>query len=161
LARFGESEEKMATNPDFRDLLSALSAERAEYLIVGAHAVMLYTAPRYTKDLDIWVRPTPENAQRVYHALAAFGAPMADLTVEDLATPGTIFQIGIEPNRIDVITSVEKLDFDRAWSNRVASTYGGIPISVLSIDDLLENKRAVGRPQDVIDIERLEKVRKR
>jgi len=151
----------MATNPDFRDLLSAFSVAGAEYLLVGAHAVMLYTVPRYTKDLDIWVRPSLENAQRVYSGLVAFGAPMADLTVEDLATPGTIFQIGVEPNRIDVITTVEQLEFDQAWGNRVTSSYGGVPIAVLSIDDLLKNKRALARPQDLLDVERLEKTRKR
>jgi hypothetical protein len=88
----------MATNPDFRDLLSELSSEGAEFLVVGAHAVMFYTVPRYTKDLDLWVRPTLENAERVHRALVRFGAPMSDLTAADLARPGTIFQIGIAPN---------------------------------------------------------------
>jgi len=146
----------MATNPDFRDLLSALSAEGAEFLIVGAHAVMLYTAPRYTKDLDIWVRPTPENAARVHRALVAFGAPMADLTVDDLATPGTIFQIGIAPNRVDILTSIEAVTFEEAWARRVSSAYGGVPIALLSLEDLLTNKRAVGRRQDLLDVEKLE-----
>jgi hypothetical protein len=146
----------MATNPDFRDLLSALSAEGAEFLIVGAHAVMLYTAPRYTKDLDIWVRPTPENAARAHRALAAFGAPMADLTVDDLATPGTIFQIGIAPNRVDILTAIEAVTFEEAWARRVSSAYGGVPIALLSLEDLLTNKRAVGRRQDLLDVEKLE-----
>ena len=146
----------MATNPDFRDLLSALSAEGAEFLIVGAHAVMLYTAPRYTKDLDIWVRPTPENAARAHRALAAFGAPMADLTVDDLATPGTIFQIGIAPNRVDILTTIEAVTFEEAWARRVSSAYGGVPIALLSLEDLLTNKRAVGRRQDLLDVEKLE-----
>jgi hypothetical protein len=126
----------MATNPDFRDLLSALSVEGAEFIVVGAHAVMFYTHPRYTKDLDVWVRPTQRNAEGVYRALRAFGAPMADLTVDDLATPGTIFQIGIAPNRIDILTSIEAVTFEEAWQRRVLSTYGGVPISLLSIDDL-------------------------
>jgi len=146
----------MATNPDFRDLLSALSAEGAEFLIVGAHAVMLYTAPRYTKDLDIWVRPTPENAARAHRALVAFGAPMADLTVDDLATPGTIFQIGIAPNRVDILTAIEAVTFEEAWARRVSSAYGGVPIALLSLEDLLTNKRAVGRRQDLLDVEKLE-----
>jgi hypothetical protein len=137
-AKSGESEVAMATNPDFRDLFSALFAEGAEYLLVGAHAVMLYTTPRYTKDLDIWVRPSVDNAARVYRALVAFGAPMADLTLEDLAVSGTIFQIGVEPNRIDVVTSVDGLEFE----------------------DLLKNKRAVARPQDLLDVERLERAQK-
>ncbi len=107
-----QSEAKMATNPDFRDLLSALCAADAEFIIGGAHAVMFHTIPRYTKDLDVWVRPTLENAERVHRALRVFGAPMADLTADDLATPGTIFQIGIAPNRVDIITSIDAVIFD-------------------------------------------------
>ncbi len=146
----------MSTNPDFKDLLSALCDAGAEFIVVGAHAVMFYTIPRYTKDLDIWVRPTPENSARVHRALVSFGAPMSDLTVSDLATPGTIFQIGIAPNRIDVLTSIEAVSFEDAWQRRGHSTYGGIPISILSREDLLVNKRAVGRKQDLLDVERLE-----
>jgi hypothetical protein len=147
----------MATNPDFRDLLSALSAEGADFIVVGAHAVMFHTSPRYTKDLDVWVRPTRANAERVHRALGVFGAPMADLTVDDLAVPGTIFQIGIAPNRVDIITSIDAVTFDEAWPRRVSSRYGGVPIALLSIDDLLTNKRAAGRTQDLLDVERLEK----
>jgi hypothetical protein len=146
----------MATNPDFNDLLSALSAEGAEFLIVGAHAVMFYTAPRYTKDLDIWIHSTPENAERVYRALRSFGAPLSDLTAADLATAGTIFQIGVAPNRIDILTSLDAVSFEEAWQRRSASTYGGVPIAILSVQDLLTNKRAVGRKQDLLDVERLE-----
>ena len=97
----------MAANPDFKDLFSELYAAHAEFLVVGAHAVMFYTAPRYTKDLDVWVRPTAGNAARVHRALTAFGAPMSDLTSDDLARPGTIFQIGVAPNRVDILTSIE------------------------------------------------------
>jgi hypothetical protein len=147
----------MATNPDFRDLFSSLCAEGAEFLVVGAHAVIVFTAPRYTKDLDVWTRPTPENAARVHRALAVFGAPMGDLAVTDLAVEGTIFQLGIAPNRIDILTSIDGVRFDDAWSRRVPSTYGGVPIHVLSIEDLLANKRKVGRPQDLLDVENLER----
>jgi len=151
----------MATNPDFRDLFSALSAEGAEFIVVGAHAVMYFTEPRYTKDLDVWVRPTAENAERVHRAFVAFGAPMASLTVEDLSKLGTSFQIGVAPNRIDVLTSIEGVAFDTAWGRRVASSYGDVPISLLSLDDLLVNKKAVGRPQDLLDVEKLERVQRR
>ena len=139
--------------------MSELSSEGAEFLVVGAHAVMFYTVPRYTKDLDLWVRPTLENAERVHRALVRFGAPMSDLTVADLASPGTIFQIGIAPNRVDVITSIDAVDFEDAWTRRVASTYGGVSIALLSADDLLVNKRAVGRKQDLLDVELLERER--
>jgi len=118
---------------------------------------MFHTVPRFTKDLGIWVRPTRDNAARVHRALVAFGAPLADLTIEDLAVEGTIFQIGIAPNRIDFVTSVDALSFEDAWQRRVASTYGDVPTSLLSIEDLLANKRAVGRPQDLIDVENLER----
>lgn len=145
----------MATNPDFKDLLSALNAEGAEFIVVGAHAVMFFTEPRYTKDLDVWVRHSPENARRVRRALAVFGAPLSDLSIEDLSTAGTIFQIGVAPNRIDIITSIEAVAFDDAYPRAVSTSYGGVPIRLLSLTDLLVNKRAVGRKQDELDLEKL------
>lgn len=151
----------MATNPDFKDLFSAFSKEGVEFIVVGAHAVMYFTEPRYTKDLDVWVRPSEENGARVYRSLAAFGAPMSDLSIADLSVPGTIFQIGIAPNRIDVLTSIEGVAFDDAWGRRVRSTYADVPIALLSLEDLLANKRAVGRPQDQLDVAKLERARRR
>lgn len=145
----------MATNPDFRDLFAALSAQGADFLVVGGHAVMLYTEPRYTKDLDVWVRPTSENAERVFRALADFGAPLENVKVEDFAAPGTIFQIGVAPNRVDILTSLEGIEFEQAWAARTKSTYGGVPIGVLSAEDLIVNKRAVARPQDLLDVDAL------
>ena len=150
---------RMATNPDFEDLFRALCDQGAEFIVVGGHAVMFYTEPRFTKDMDIWVRPSMENAGCVYEALVHFGAPMADLEVSDLATEGTIFQLGVAPNRIDIVTRIEAVDFDEAWQNRQQSTYGGVPISLLGYDELLRNKRAVGRLQDQIDVEKLERAR--
>ncbi len=149
----------MGINRDFRDLFSELRAADARFLVIGAHAVMFHAVPRYTKDLDVWTEPSPANAERVHAALAQFGAPMESLTVKDLATPGTIFQIGVEPNRIDIVTFVEGLTFSQAWKARAASTYGDVPISILGLEDLLRNKRSVGRPQDLLDVEWLEKVK--
>ena len=122
----------MAANPDFKDLFSELYAAHAEFLVVGAHAVMFYTAPRYTKDLDVWVRPTAGNAARVHRALTAFGAPMSDLTNDDLARPGTIFQIGVAPNRVDILTSIEGVDFETAWAigRRLRTRVFPLPSSV-------------------------------
>ena len=151
----------MAVNPDFKDLFSELCAVKARFMIVGAHAVIFYAAPRYTKDLDIWVEPSQENAKRVFAALARFGAPLADLTIDDLATLGTILQLGLEPNRIDLITQIKGLTFERAWERRIQTSYGGVPISVLGIDDLVVNKREVGRPQDLLDLEQLQQAKKR
>ena len=145
----------MAVNPDFRDLFSALFDEGAEFIVVGAHAVMFFTEPRYTKDLDVWVRPSKANAERVHRALERFGAPLSDLTVEDLAVPGTVFQIGVAPNRIDVLTSIEAVDFEPAYPRASVSTYGGVTIRLLSPEDLVTNKRAVGRKQDELDVEKL------
>lgn len=145
----------MATNPDFKDLFAALSDQAAEFIVVGAHAVMLFTEPRYTKDLDVWIRPSAENAERVLKALDAFGAPLADLTAADLATPGVVFQIGVAPNRIDIITQIDGVDFEGAWERRQPSTYAGVPISMLSLEDLITNKRASGRPQDLLDLAKL------
>jgi hypothetical protein len=150
----------MATNRDFSDLLSELSAAEARFLVVGAHAVVFYSVPRYTKDLDLWIEPSAENARSVLAALERFGAPLSDLRLEDLTTPGIIFQIGVEPNRIDLLTDVEGLDFESAWKRRVAATYGDVPIFILSLDDLLASKRAAGRPQDLLDAEWLERSRK-
>jgi hypothetical protein len=149
----------MAVNPDFRDLFSALFDEAAEFIVVGAHAVMFFTEPRYTKDLDVWVRPSRENAERVHRALARFGAPLSDLSVDDLAVKGTIFQIGLAPNRIDVLTSIEAVEFEPAYARAPQSTYGGVAIRLLSIEDLLTNKRAVGRKQDALDVEKLLQVK--
>jgi len=149
----------MAINRDFRDLFSSFVDADVRFLVVGAHAVIHYTVPRYTKDLDLWIDPTPENALRAYQALADFGAPLQGVSFEDLQTPGVVLQIGIEPNRVDVLTEVEALSFEDAWEHREPSTYGEVAIFLLSLDDLILNKRAVGRLQDQIDLERLEKAR--
>jgi hypothetical protein len=141
-------------------MFSALNAAEARYLLVGAYAAMLYTEPRWTKDLDIWIEPSNENARRVRAALADFGAP-AQVTEEELARPGLIVQIGLPPNRIDIITTAEGVQFADAWARRQAFSFGTVPIPVLHLDDLITNKRAVGRPQDLIDVASLEKARAR
>lgn len=151
----------MAINRDFRDLLSALSAAEARFLVVGAHAVIYYTVPRYTKDLDIWIDPAPENAAKVFHALAEFGAPLAGIKVEDLCTPETVLQIGVEPNRIDVLTDVEGLTFEDAWNRQERSVYGEVPIGLLQLDDLITSKRAAGRTQDRLDLRWLKRAKKK
>ena len=143
-------------NRDFSDLLSGLCAQGAEFLVVGAHALAAHGHVRATKDLDVWVRPSAENAERVLHALAAFGAPLGDLRASDLASPGVVFQIGVPPLRIDVLTAVDGLEFEAAWENRVMARLGGSEVPVLSRHDLISNKRASGRLQDLADVERLE-----
>lgn len=146
-------------NPDFRDMLSALSGEGVDYLLVGAYAVAVHGVPRATGDLDIWVRPTAENARRVRAALTGFGAPVGDLSERDLVTPETVFQIGVAPNRIDVMTSIDGLTFDDAWASRRIVRIAGLDVPVLSRADLIRNKKATGRPQDLADAARLEELR--
>jgi hypothetical protein len=141
--------------PDFAEMLSELSASGAEYLVVGAHAVGVHVLPRATKDFDIWVRPTLDNAERVWQALLRFGAPLEELTVNDLATPGLVFQMGRPPHRIDIITRISGVAFEEAWPNRVTVTMGGVDCPVIGRADLIRNKRASARPQDLVDADLL------
>ena len=108
----------MSPNSTFKDLLSALNGCGAKYLVVGGYAVMLYTEPRYTKDLDIWVEPSPDNALRVFRALAGFGAPLAGIHADDFAVPDLIYQLGVPPSRVDILTSISGVDFADAWGRR-------------------------------------------
>jgi predicted nucleotidyltransferase len=147
----------MLPNQDFKDLLSELNAHGVEFLVIGAHALAAHGHVRATKDLDVWVRPEPENATRVVAALEAFGAPMHALTEADFASPGITFQIGVEPVRIDVITAIDGITFDPAWQNRVPADYGGEPVFVISREDFIVNKLAAGRPQDLADVASLER----
>jgi hypothetical protein len=147
----------MRTNQDFRDLFAALNAAAVEYLVVGGHALAAHGHVRATKDIDVWVRCDALNAARTHSALSAFGAPVGELTIEDLATPGIVFQIGVPPIRIDILTTISGVTFDEAWGARVNSRYDDQPIQVLSREHLIQNKRAAGRLQDLADVERLEK----
>jgi hypothetical protein len=143
-------------NRDFRDLLAEFNVQGVEYLVVGAHALAAHGHVRATKDLDVWVRPDAENATRVLKALKEFGTPLHDLTEGDLANPGTVFQIGSPPLRIDVITAIDGVSFDEAWSARLLTKFADQPAAVLSREHLIRNKRASGRTQDIADVEWLE-----
>ena len=151
----------MNGNRDFKDLLRAFSKGRVRYLIVGAYAVIYHTEPRYTKDIDIWVDPSPENARRVFKALARYGAPLAGVTEADFADPRIVYQIGIEPNRVDLIMGLTGLRFAKAWGRRARGVYDGLRVNVLGLEDLLANKRKVGRPMDELDARALAAVRSR
>ena len=143
-------------NRDFVEMLSALCAAGAEFLIVGAHALAAHGLPRATGDLDLWVRPTPANAERVLAALRTFGAPLFDLEAEDLTRPGTVFQIGMVPCRIDILTSISGVAFDAAWERRMPLRIEGLSVACIGRADLLANKRAAGRPKDLADVATLE-----
>jgi hypothetical protein len=143
-------------NQDYRDLIAEFNAHGVEFIVVGAHALAAHGHVRATKDLDVWVRPTSDNAQRVMAALQSFGAALCDLTVKDLSVPGTVFQIGVEPVRIDVITAIDGVEFAGAWVSRAKTKFADQSASVLSREDLIRNKKASGRTQDLADLEWLE-----
>ncbi len=148
-------------NSDFRDLLSAFNAHGVEFLVVGAFALAAHGRIRATGDIDVWVRPSAENAARVLKALAAFGAPLHDLTATDLSRPGLVFQIGVAPLRIDILTGIDGVEFPEAWSSRIDTKIADQPVGVLSVEHLIRNKRAAGRAQDLADLEWLENPDKR
>jgi hypothetical protein len=143
-------------NQDFRDLLAEFNAHGVEYIVEGAHALAAHGRVRATKDLDVWIRPSPDNAKRALEALAAFGAPLNDLSESDLAVPGTIFQIGVAPIRIDIITMIDGVDFASAWPARLLVPFADQVVNVLSRGDLIRNKKAAGREQDILDVKWLE-----
>jgi hypothetical protein len=139
-------------NKDYRDILSELSAARAEYLLVGAYALASHGLVRATSDIDLWVRPTAANAERVIEALLAFGAPADQFSAALFTQPDQVLQIGVAPLRIDILTSVSGLEFGDAWARKEVVDLGGLTVSVLCLEDLAANKRATGRPQDIVDL---------
>jgi hypothetical protein len=139
-------------NSDFKDLLRVFNDGKVRYLVVGGYAVIKYTEPRYTKDLDVWVEASPRNAKAVFAALRKFGAPLVKITAADFAKEGCVYQMGRPPARVDVVTSIDGVQFAAAWLTRVASDFDGVPAPVISREHLLINKRAVGRPQDLVDL---------
>ena len=142
-------------NPDYRDILSAFVAERVEFLLVGAYALAAHGAPRATGDLDLWIRPTPENAHRVWLALARFGAPLQDIHERELAAPEMVFQVGRAPRRIDLLTGIDGVAFEEAWRGHIEVIVDGLTVPVIGRSEYLKNKRATGRLRDLADIEAL------
>ena len=143
-------------NEDYKDMLLALSDEKVKYLLVGAYALAAHGYPRATMDIDIWVMPSPQNADAVMRALRRFGAPLHNLTKEDLQKDGTIFQIGVAPRRIDIITTASGLRFEETFERSLSVIIEGIKVHIPSVDDLIHNKRASGRTKDLADAEALE-----
>jgi hypothetical protein len=148
-------------NPDFLDLLRALLAADVRFMVVGAYAVGIHGRPRATKDLDIWVEPSTENAPKVIRALVDFGAPLMGLTAKDIEVPGVGLQIGKEPLRIDILTKISGPSFVDAWPEHIEAPFGeDVRCPVIGLDALIANKRAAARPQDLADIDALEKLRR-
>lgn len=143
-------------NPDLTALLSALNAAEVEYLVVGAYALAWYGQPRATGDLDVWVEASRANAERLLRALAQFGAPLEAVSVRDFETPGIVYQIGLAPVRVDILTELTGLAYAQARARRLPGAIGGVAVNFLGREDFIANKRAVGRLQDLADIERLQ-----
>jgi hypothetical protein len=142
-------------NPDYSDMLSAFADAEVDYLVIGAYALAVHGHPRATGDLDLWVRPTSDNAERVLNALSAFGAPLRAVSREDFETADTVFQIGVSPRRIDILTTIEGVQFDEAWPDRLEIEVEDVPVSVIGREHFIQNKEALGRSQDRADVERL------
>ena len=144
-------------NPDFKDMLLCLQEEKVEFLLVGAYAIAAHGNPRATGDMDLWIKPDPDNGRRVIRALQAFSAPTSGLSVDDFVKDDTIVQIGVVPCRIDLITGIEAVRFDEAWENRVTASVDGLTLFVISKADMLKNKLALNRDKDKSDIAWLQK----
>lgn len=142
-------------NSDFKDLLKAFNDAGVKYLIVVGYAYAEHVEPRYTKDLDVWIDCSDENADRVLDALKKFGAPLRELSKADLTEAGTFYQIGLPPNRIDIITQLEAMSFAECWTRRKTVQLGNLSAEYISARDLIENKKRSGRPHDLVDVENL------
>jgi len=144
---------------DFRDILAALVAADAKFLVVGAHALAAHGVPRMTRDIDILVEPSPDNARRVWRALASFGAPLDSLKIReaDLATVDRVIQFGLPPWRIDIMTSISGVSFAEAWNGRMDDDMLGVQVAFIGRDAFIRNKRASGRNKDLGDIDALER----
>jgi hypothetical protein len=151
----------MSMNEDFLDLLSALNAADVRFLVVGAYAVGVHGRPRATKDLDVWIEASKENGAKVMAALRDFGAPIAGITADDFAMVGTGFKMGQPPRRIDILTQIEGVTFDDAWPRRIETMFGSVRCGVIGFEDLLRNKRAAARLQDLADVAALERLAKK
>ena len=146
-------------NEDYKDMLHALSDEKVKFILVGAYALAAHGYPRATMGIDIWVMPSPENADAVLRALQRFGAPLQNLTKEDLQKDGTVFQIGVAPRRIDIITAATGLQFEETYRNSISVNIEAVEVHIPSINDLIRNKRATGRTRDLADAETLEAIK--
>jgi hypothetical protein len=141
---------------DQRDLLREFNAHNVRYLVVGGYAFSHYTQPRATKDLDVFIENSDANAALVFAALAKFGAPVADMSPSDFQDSGSVYQVGVPPSRIDILQTIEAIEFAEAWEASEEGTTGdGIPVRYISFDDLITNKLAVGRLRDLADVEDL------
>lgn len=158
LSRFSANErlgEKVQLDLDFREFVESFVANDVRFLIVGGYAVAAHGLPRYTGDLDAWIWVSPQNAERVLRSLEAFGFSGLGLTTDDFIKLDSVVQLGYPPYRIDILTSIEGVEFDDAWSRRVVVAFDHLEVPFIGRDDLIANKRSAGRPQDIADVARL------
>jgi predicted nucleotidyltransferase len=148
----------MFVNSDFSDLLQIFNNNHVKYLVIGGYAVIQYTEPRFTKDLDLWISTDSTNAAAIYTALKEFGAPLTGLTEKDFAEEGYFFQIGVPPVRVDILMGIPGANFEECWKRRVEVDFEGLRVNFISKGDLIASKRASGRPQDLIDADSLEQI---
>ena len=147
----------MGIHKDFKELLESFNARGIDYVVVGGYALAFYGAPRYTGDIDLLVNRDPANTQRIVAALADFGFASLELTAEDFQNPDQIIQLGVPPVRIDLVTSIDGVSWPQAWNGKVEGSYGDTPVWFISREDLIANKNASGRPQDLADLQALRK----
>ena len=145
----------MDISSDYKDLFSILNKHKVRYLIVGAYAVVYYTEPRFTKDVDILVKPDVKNANKVYKALKEFGAPLKEVAARDFTNKNMVYQIGVAPVRVDIIMGLPGIAFNSAWKNRARSKYENVSINILGVKELIKSKKKSKRLQDRLDVEKL------
>jgi Nucleotidyl transferase of unknown function (DUF2204) len=150
----------VALQKDLREFIASLNSHKVEFVVVGAYAVAFHGHPRFTGDIDFLVRPTRDNAERVMNALKSFGFTSPGLSLEDFIRPDSVVQLGVPPNRIDLLTSISGVTFEDAWSGRTSGVLGDQPVAFIGLEALLKNKLATGRSKDAEDVARL-KARKR
>lgn len=146
---------------DYKDLLKLLNKHKVKYLIAGAYAVIYYTEPRFTKDLDIWVSPRIKNACRVWKALKEFGAPLKDIQPEDFSHKNMVYQIGMAPVRVDIMMGIPGLEFTEAWKKKSVALFDGIKVNIIGIKELIKSKKKTKRQIDAGDLESLRYVLKK
>jgi Nucleotidyl transferase AbiEii toxin, Type IV TA system len=144
-------------NEDYKEMLQSLLDQKAEFIVVGAYALAAHGFPRATGDIDIWIKPDEKNSKKVYKALASFGAPINEIREDEFSQPGLIFQIGVVPRRIDIITKIDAVEFEEADTDKIFVNIDDLKIPVLSIDKLIKNKMATGREKDLLDAKLLKK----
>jgi len=144
-------------NEDYKEMLQGLLDQKVEFIVVGAYALAAHGFPRATGDIDIWVKPDENNSKKVYKTLARFGAPINEIREDEFSQPGLIFQIGVVPRRIDLITKIDAVEFEEADSDKIFVDIDGLKVPVLSVDKLIKNKMATGREKDLLDAKLLRK----